>query len=83
MVTLTPNRQMSTYDAAGTAVVDVLFIDTRYPTINRLHGYGTKRLAQTGLYDQEVLFVDSTFIPGATRAITTVSDIDPTIAMAA
>ncbi len=83
VVTLTPNRQMAVYDSSSTDCVDVLFIDTRYPVISRLHGYGTKRLNATGLYDQEVLFVDSTFIPGATRSITTVSDIDPTTAMVA
>jgi hypothetical protein len=83
VVTLVPNRQMEVYDSGGTDVVDVLFIDTRYPTLNRLHGYGTKRLGETGLYDQEVLFVDSTFIPGATHAITAIADVNPAEPMTA
>ena len=82
-VVLTPNRLMSTYLSTATPVVDVLFIDTRYPMICRLHGYATKRLAQTGLYDQEVLFVDSTFVPGSTYSVGTIADIDPTTAVAA
>jgi hypothetical protein len=85
-VVLTPNRLMEVYDSTdGTPVdvVDVLFIDTRYPMICRLHGYATKRLAQTGLYDQEVLFVDSTFIPGSTYAVNTIADINPATAVVA
>lgn len=86
VVTLVPNRQMVTYlsgDVVPVPVVDVLFIDTRYPGICRLHGYDTRRLGQTGLYDQEVMFVDSTFIPGSTYSITTVADILPTGTMTA
>jgi len=81
-ITLTPNRQMAAYTAADTGdVVDVLFIDTRYPVIARLHDYATKMLGITGLYDQEVLYVDSTFIPGATHSITTIADINPAAPM--
>ena len=76
-VTLTPNRQMT----ADTDAVDVLFIDTRYPQMAYLHDYGTKKLSETGLYDQEVLFVDSTMVPGATRSIAGLLAIDPTAAM--
>lgn len=83
VVTLTPNRQMATYDSSGTDVVDILFIDTRYPQIATLHDYGTKTLNATGLYDQEVLFCDKTLIPCATRAIAAVADINPATAMAA
>ena len=83
VVTLTPNRQMETYDAAGTDVVDILFIDTRYPMMATLHGYATKDLGVTGLYDQQVLYCDKTFIPGATRSIAAVADVDPTVPMAA
>ena len=83
VITLVPNRQMETYDSAGTDVVDVLFIDTRYPTLNRLHNYATKRLGETGLYDQEVLYVDSTFIPGATHSISAIADVNPAVPMTA
>lgn len=80
-VTLCPNRQMTTHDAAGTDVCDIIFVDTRYPQMAYLHDYATKRLGQTGLYDQEVLYVDSTLIPGATRSIAGVLDVDPATAM--
>jgi hypothetical protein len=85
-VVLTPNRLMEPYDSSGGTtgdVVDVLFIDTRYPMICRFHGYATKRLAHTGLYDQEVIFVDSTFIPGSTYSVSTIADINPATAVAA
>lgn len=80
-VILTPNRQMSTYDSSGTNVVDVLLLDSRYPQMAYLCDYASKPLGINGLYDQEVLFVDSTFIPGATHSVTTIADIDPTLAM--
>jgi hypothetical protein len=80
-VTLTPNRQMS-LDTTGNTC-EVLFIDTRYPQMAYLHDYGTKKLGETGLYDQEVLFVDSTLIPGATRSIAGLIGVDPATPMAA
>lgn len=86
VVTLVPNRQMEVYDSGDTPAVDVcdvLFIDTRYPMVGTLHDYATKTLAQTGLYDQEVLFCDKTFIPGATRSIAKVADVLPNTAMTA
>ena len=77
-VTLCPNRQMNTYTAADTGdVVDVLFFDSRYPMMAYLSNYSTKVISNTGLYDQEVLFVDATVIPGATHSITTVADVQP------
>jgi hypothetical protein len=83
VVTLTPNRQMVTYTSGANQVVDVLFIDTRYPMIATLHDYATKDLGVTGLYDQQVLYCDKTFIPGATRSLATVADVNPATAMAA
>jgi hypothetical protein len=82
-VTLVPNRQMVTYTSSGTAVVDILFIDTRYPMMAYLHDYDRKPVASTGLYKQEALYVDCTLIPGSTYAISTVADINPATAMAA
>lgn len=77
VVTLVPNRQMVAYGGS----VDVLFVDTRYPMRCVLHDYDTKPLAVNGLYEHEVLYVDSTFIPGATHGITVVADILPGTAM--
>jgi hypothetical protein len=84
VVTLTPNRQMEVYDSGDASpvdVCDVLFIDTRYPMVGTLHDYATKTLSQSGLYDQEVVYCDKTFIPGATRSIAKVADVLPTTAM--
>jgi hypothetical protein len=83
VVTLVPNRQMETYDASGTDVCDAIFIDTRYPMVGTLHGYSTKRLDVSGLYDQEVLFCDKTFIPGATRSLAVCADLNPALPMTA
>lgn len=82
-ITLVPNRQMATYDAAGTDVCEMIFVDTRYPLVSRLHNYATKTLSEVGLYDAEVLYVDSTFIPGATHALTVVADLNPATATVA
>ena len=82
VVTLVPNRQMELY-GAGSNICDVLFIDTRYPMAGTLHDYDSKDLGETGLYDQQVIYCDKTFIPGATRSIAVVADIDPTAAMVA
>ncbi len=85
-ITLVPNRQMAPYDSlAGTTddVCEMLFVDTRYPVLSRLHNFDTKKLSEDGLYDAEVLYVDSTFIPAATHAITVIADLDftePTVA---
>jgi hypothetical protein len=76
-VKLVPNMQMTEYSN----LVDVLFVDTRYPQICYLHPYSKKALGVSGLYEQEALYVDCTMIPGSTYAITTVSDIDPDTAM--
>ena len=85
VVTLVPNRQMEEYDSgAGTAdACDILFVDTRYPVVGTLHSYDTKDLSEVGLYDQQVLFVDKTFIPGATRSLAVVGDIDFAVPMTA
>ena len=83
-VTLTPNRQMTTYTSGdATAVVDVLFFDPAYCKRAVLHDYDREPLAKTGLYDQVVLFVDSTLVAESTYAITTVADVNPATAMAA
>jgi hypothetical protein len=83
-VVLCPNRQMVPYTAADTGdVVDVLLYDSRYPVMATLSGYSTKPLGVNGIYDQSVLYCDKTFIPGATRSITTIADIDPTLPMTA
>lgn len=77
-VTLCPNRQMFNYTAADTGnVVDVLLCDSRYPQMAYLSNYATKVLANSGIYDHEVLYVDSSFIPGATHSITTIADVQP------
>lgn len=81
-VTLAPNRQMVPYTAADTGnVVDVLVFDKRYPLMKRLRNASMKRLGVNGIYTQRVLFHDSAFVPGATRCVTTIADIDPTAAM--
>ena len=81
-IILTPNRQMTTYTAADTGdVVDVLLFDKRYPVMSYLNGYKTQPISANGLYKQTTLYVDSTFIPGATRGITTIADITPGDAM--
>ncbi len=85
-VVLTPNRLMEAYDSDGGTtgdVVDVLFIDTRYPLMSRLHGFASKNLSETGLYDQSVLYVDSCFIPGSTYSVGTIADCAPATAVAA
>ena len=83
VVTLTPNRQMELYDIAGTDCADVLFVDTRYPVVATLHGYGSKDLAERGLYDQQVLFCDKTLIPGATRSLALIQGVNPATPMTA
>jgi hypothetical protein len=74
VVTLTPNRQMEAYGANDTA--DLLFVDPRYPMMATLHDYATKEIAQVGLYDQQVMYCDKTMIPGATRSLGVIADID-------
>jgi|GEM_PF-1256504 len=79
-ITLVPNRQMEVYDSTdGTPedVCELLFVDTRYPLLSRLHDFDTKSLSEDGLYDAEVLFVDSAFIPAATHAVTVIADLAP------
>ncbi len=80
-IILTPNRHMTTYTSGAAQVVDVLFIDSRYPKMAYLHDYDVQDLDRDGLYDQRALYVDSCFIPCATRSITTVADILPGTAM--
>jgi len=78
VIVLVPNRQMEVYDSTdGTPedVCDLLFVDTRYPLLCRLHAFDTKTLSEDGLYDAEVLFVDSTFVPAATHAVTVIADL--------
>jgi hypothetical protein len=82
VVTLTPNRQMTGY-GTGDGQCDLLFVDPRYPMIATLHDYATKEIAQVGLYDQQVMYCDKTFIPGATRSLGLIADIDYTVAMTA
>jgi hypothetical protein len=82
-VIMTPDMQAEMYDSGGTDVCDIIFYDSRYPTMNYLHDYDRKPLGESGLYDQVVLFVDCTMVPGATHSITTVADIDPTLPMVA
>jgi hypothetical protein len=75
VVTLTPNRQMEPYGAADDSA-DLLFLDPRYPMMATLHDYATKEIAQVGLYDQQVMYCDKTMIPGATRSLGLIADID-------
>ena len=77
-IVLTPNRFMSTYTAADTGdVVDVLLFDSRYPKMSYWVDYNTAPLSNNGLYDHSAVNVATTFIPGATHAITTIADITP------
>jgi len=77
-VKLVSNRLQPTYDAAGTDVADVFFIDPEYVALCYLEGYRTDELAKTGLSNKRMMSVDWSLIVHNEKAHGIIRGIDAT-----
>jgi len=80
-VRLESNRLQPTYDAGGTEVADVFFLDPEYVALCYLEGYRTDELAKTGLSNKRMMSVDWSLVVHNEKSHGIIRGIDSTQAV--